>query len=622
MKSPARRRVLAGCAVAALTLTPAVSTTAAAAPTDGPKNVILLISDGGGFNQFDSTNFYRQGTGAYQVTTDADGNVVPDPANTTGAEVYMQDDWTQLAMSHYSQTTIDGGFTYVDTNAWGDFDWVNNKPTDSAAAGTAMSTGFKTTNGILGYTPDGQKLTTAGEVAQDSGRKLGLVTSVPFNHATPASFIAHNQDRNDYTGLASEMLYSGADVIMGAGHPKWTDDHTERTADYTWIDAGDYSSLIGGKTPFTYVQDKADFESLAQCTATAEDPGYAEEDTVFGLAEVAETLQERRAGGTDADVELGVTPMNDVPSLETMTQGALNVLSQDSKGFFLMVEGGAVDWAGHSNFTNHLIEEQTDFNRSVDAVNQWVEENSSWDETLVIVTADHETGYLAGVDANPDWTPMAGEAGKLPEVTWHSGNHTNALVPLFAKGAGADQLVAAADETDSVRGAYLDNTELGSVMQTLMKDAPVTGTGAINDPCVVPAAQPTTEPTDVASEQPTTEPTTEPTTGPTDDASGEATSDPTAAEGDEQPTEAAAAAAGAGSTGSGASTGAGAVTASETGSGSGAKGAAVRATSQNNGQASHRTGSLAHTGSDAALVAASAGALALAGTLLARRRRA
>lgn len=111
MKSPARRRVLAGCAVAALTLTPAVSTTAAAAPTDGPKNVILLISDGGGFNQFDSTNFYRQGTGAYQVTTDADGNVVPDPANTTGAEVYMQDDWTQLAMSHYSQTTIDGGFT-------------------------------------------------------------------------------------------------------------------------------------------------------------------------------------------------------------------------------------------------------------------------------------------------------------------------------------------------------------------------------------------------------------------------------------------------------------------------------------------------------------------------------
>lgn len=364
---------------------------------------------------------------------------------------------------------------------------MKNKPTDSAAAGTAMSTGSKTYNGILGFGAEGQRLTTSGEVAMATGRKLGLVTSVPFNHATPAAFIAHNQDRNDYTGLASEMLYSGADVLMGGGHPRYTDDHVERDADYTWIDAGDYSSLIGGKTPFTFVEERGDFEALANCEVPAG-------GKVFGLAQVAETLQERRAGGTANDVELGVTPLNDVPSLATMTEGALNTLSKDSKGFFLMVEGGAVDWAGHSNYMNHLIEEQTDFNDSFNAVSKWVEENSSWDETLVIVTADHETGYLAGVGANPKWTPMAGEANKIPTASWHSGNHTNALVPFFVKGAGAERFIAAADETDSVRGKYLDNTELGTIVKTLMNEAPVAGSAPITDRCAAQEPAPAPEP--------------------------------------------------------------------------------------------------------------------------------
>jgi alkaline phosphatase len=95
-----------------------------------------------------------------------------------------------------------------------------------------------------------------------------------------------------------------------------------------------------------------------------------------------------------------------------------------------------------------------------------VEKNSSWDETLVVVTADHETGYLAGAGAGPEagWTPMTGAAGQLPDLTWHSGGHTNALVPLFAKGAGADVLDARADQWDLVRGAYLDNTAIGETI--------------------------------------------------------------------------------------------------------------------------------------------------------------
>ncbi|MDO4244246.1 MAG: alkaline phosphatase [Actinomyces sp.] len=549
-RSPHHYALAAVCAAAALTLSPLSTVPAAGAPLPGPRNIIVLISDGAGFNQFDATNFYRTGRGAYQVVTSADGTVSLDPNNTTGVEDYMQPDWSQVAMSHHSQTTIDAGYTYRDTNAWGEFDWVTHKPTDSAAAGTAMSTGAKTSNGILGYASDGTtRLTTAGEVAMASGRKLGLVTSVPFNHATPAAFIAHNTDRNDYQGLATEMLYSGADVLMGAGHPRYTDDHTERTADYTWIDPGDYSSLIGGKTPMSFIEQRSQFEALAnagsaatqeQCRATIGSRPIA------GIAQVAETLQERRAGGTEADVEIGVTPLNDVPTLETMTRGALNRLSTDSNGMFLMVEGGAVDWAGHSNFTNHLIEEQTDFNNAVQAVVDWVETRSSWQETLVIVTADHETGYLAGVGANPQWTPMAGQADRVPEVTWHSGNHTNALVPFFVRGNGSELFLDAADEQDSVRGAYLDNTEMGTIIQQLMTDNAVSpDTGALTDPCAGIAdsgtltPEPTSEatPSEGASEAPGTPvpsagaPGTQgtpPSTGPSPDPSTAAqTSSPT-----------------------------------------------------------------------------------------------
>jgi alkaline phosphatase len=87
--------------------------------------------------------------------------------------------------------------------------------------------------------------------------------------------------------------------------------------------------------------------------------------------------------------------------------------------------------------------------------------NSSWDETLVIITADHETGYLAGPGSDPNWNPMEGQAGQLPDVSWHSPNHTNALVPLFAKGVGSDLLEGRATNWDNVRGAFLDNTDIG-----------------------------------------------------------------------------------------------------------------------------------------------------------------
>lgn len=94
----------------------------------------------------------------------------------------------------------------------------------------------------------------------------------------------------------------------------------------------------------------------------------------------------------------------------------------------------------------------------------WVETNSNWRETLLIVTADHETGYLEGPGANPVWTKMTGQAGQMPNQSWNSGDHTNQLVPVYAKGAGSKELERLAVGKDPVRGAYLDNTDLANLL--------------------------------------------------------------------------------------------------------------------------------------------------------------
>ncbi|MDR1432317.1 MAG: alkaline phosphatase [Propionibacteriaceae bacterium] len=425
---------------------------ASAAPIQEAKNIIVLISDGAGYNHFDIASLYKNGTTYNQVRVDPATNwIEPVP----GAASWVYENYpVQLGQSHYS---ANGRGSYGSDDAWGTFNWVYDGATDSAAAATALGTGVKTNNGVLGFTPSAERLTTIVEHASALGKATGLVTSVTFNHATPAGFIAHNSDRNDYHGLATEMIDSDLNVIMGAGHPLFNDDNANRAPYYQWISQADYSRVSAGQTPYTYIEKQAEFEALAHA-------GNAAPDRVFGLAQVAETLQYNRSGLANANVLPGTDPRNAVPGLDVMAKGALNVLAKDNDGFFLMVEGGAVDWAGHANQTTRVIEEQLEFNDAVAAIDEWVNANSSWDETLVIITADHETGYLTGPGADPNWTPMTGQAGQLPNVSWHSGNHTNSLVPLFAKGAGSSMLVARATNWDSVRGAYLDNTDIGKTL--------------------------------------------------------------------------------------------------------------------------------------------------------------
>jgi alkaline phosphatase len=414
------------------------------------KNIIVMISDGCGFYQLDAASLYQYGE--------------------TGTQAYEA--WpVNVAMSHYMY-----GAEYDPELAWEDFDYVRGNATDSAAAATTMSTGTKTYSGAIGKDMLREDLTHIAEVFEDQGKSTGVISSVEFSHATPAAFVAHNVSRNNYGEIAREMINSSAtDVIMGAGHPFYDNNGTLRTGspNYKYVGGEEtWNSLVAGTAgsdadgdgvadPWTLIEDLADFRSLTSGVTP---------QRVIGIPQVYQTLQYNRSGDSHADAY--AVPYNDnVPSLEEMTQGAINVLDNNGEGFFLMVEGGAVDWAGHGNASGRVIEEEIDFNRSVEAVIAWVEANSSWEETLVVVTGDHETGYLTGPGSGDGvWTPLVNNgAGNMPGMQWNSGSHTNALIPFFANGSGSELFNLLATDTDPVRGPYVDNSDLGNVMKFLVK---------------------------------------------------------------------------------------------------------------------------------------------------------
>lgn len=439
----------------------AIPATAIPAAPHGPKNVIVLIGDGMSYNQLDLTSLYENGTANWQVAVDPVAGTLEHVPGTP-AQVYESFD-VQVGITTYSYF---GG--YEPSLAWSDFAYLNLKPTDSAAAATAMAAGVKTYDAAIGVDVDGSPVELVTERASSLGKATGVVTSVPYSHATPAGYAAHEASRNSYTAITDDYLASEIDVVFGAGHPMYTDSHSPRAARYQYVSASAWANLTTGATPFAFIEDKADFEDLAIAETTPE--------RVFGVAQVASTLQQGRSGNAQATPY--EVPLNDVPDLATLTRGALNILDEDADGLFLMVEGGAIDWAGHANQAGRMIEETREFNAAVEAVVDWVETESSWRDTLVIVTGDHETGYLTGPGSNPGWTPMTGVAGQVAALQWNSGNHTNTLLPLFAQGAGAKELERLADGVDPVRGAYLDNTDVANVLLTdLWSDGPGASAG-------------------------------------------------------------------------------------------------------------------------------------------------
>ena len=412
-----------------------------------PQNVIVMISDGCGYHHVDAASYYQYGK--------------------TGMQVYEHFP-IQLAMSTYMYSG-----SYDPAAAWENFNYVENGATDSAAAATSMSTGKKTYAGAIGVDISEGPIDHIIEIFEDLGKSTGVVTSVEWSHATPAGFVAHKLSRNNYKQIAQEMIYESAvDVIMGCGHPWYDADGKLKSSANTYKYVGGHTTwneltagTAGGDAdgdgvddPWTLIQTRSEFQDLASGPTP---------DRVVGVAQVYKTLQQGRDGDGYA-APYDVAQIESVPTLEEMTRAALNVLDNDQDGFFLMVEGGAVDRAGHDNQSGRVIEEEIDFNRSVEAVVQWVKKNSNWGETLVIVTGDHETGYLTGPGfdpSDPDWNPLVNNgASMLPDMEWHSGSHTNQLVPFYAKGRGANLFKKKADESDPVRGPYLDNVEIAEVL--------------------------------------------------------------------------------------------------------------------------------------------------------------
>jgi alkaline phosphatase len=445
-----------------------VATILTAAPASAAKplatNVILLIDDGAGYNHHVAGSLCDTG--------------LPD------GEIYNGFPF-QVAMATDSMGDVAVGdcpdpVGYDPALAWATFDYVKADPTDSASAATAMATGVKTYDKAIGVDCHGLPVENAVEAYEKLGKATGVVSSVPFNHATPAAFVAHNQLRESYLAIADQMINSSAtDVIMGGGHPWYNRLATRQTTPgYTWISKLDYEALVAGTAggdadadgdadPWTLVQSRPEFQALM----TGDVPSR-----VFGLFQTRRTLQQDRLRSPVTNPPAFTYPqLTTVPTLAEMTTGALNVLDADEDGFFLMVEGGATDWAAHDNQTGLMIEEEIAFNRAVDAVMAWVDANSNWGETLVIVASDHETGYLTGpgsgeLETGPVWNPVTSDGiGIQPVLQYSSTQHTNSLVPVFAKGDAGRLLRTMVDGTDPVHGSYIDNTDIHALLMAAIR---------------------------------------------------------------------------------------------------------------------------------------------------------
>ncbi len=424
---------------------------AAPAPAEPAKNIIIMISDGMGYAHLEAASLYATGERRSQVYWAFDHIV---------------------GCTTYSLMNRDG---YDPEAAWADFRWVQRLPTDSAAAGNAISTGEKTHNGLIGMQRDGEKLRHLMADAEAAGKSTGVLSTVRISHATPAAFVAHNASRNNEEEISAQMIGDSAlDVLMGPGHPWYDNDGRqvgglepevfETTLSYKSVGGKEmWRALVEGEAvgadrdsdgdadPWTLVQDTEAILELKE----GETP-----ERVLGLVPVHSTLQQSRTGDSAA-APFEVPLTTGLPTMGDLMLAALNVLDENENGFVLMGEGGAVDWAGHDNAIGRMIEEQVDFDRAVADVVAWVEEHSSWDETLLIVTSDHECGYLVGPGSDPEWEPLTNNGkGEVPGHEWKSGNHTNMLVPLFAKGAGAERVHDYVRGEDPRLGPYIDNTDI------------------------------------------------------------------------------------------------------------------------------------------------------------------
>jgi alkaline phosphatase len=268
--------------------------------------------------------------------------------------------------------------------------------TDSGASATAMSCGQKTNYYSLGVDPQGNPLETIIETLEKDGVATGLVTTSQIVHATPAAFYAHQTDRFQYEAIAEELVKSGVDFFAGGGQ-KYFD---QRSDGINFID-----SLISMDYQVVFTP-----EGISEIKNTAL---FIAEDKPLSIPEGRGSV------------------------LKQMTQKALEQLKTSKKGFFLMVEGAQIDWAGEENDQAYLMAEMLDFDDAVGVALDFAEADGN---TLVVITGDHETAGFALTNGNLANHTITGQF-----VTWL---HTAAMVPVFAFGPGSEAFAGVYENTD------------------------------------------------------------------------------------------------------------------------------------------------------------------------------
>lgn len=283
----------------------------------------------------------------------------------------------------------------------------NKYVTDSAAGATAIASGVKTYNGAIGVNADSVSVPTILEMAEAKGLSTGLIATSSITHATPAAFIAHQKSRDSYESIAQDFLNTDVDVVIGGG---WSH----------FADRMDGHSLLP-------ILQKRGYTTIADAKQLTMNNGQK----LFALL---------------SEGHLPVaSDRNDF--LSHATQAALNRLSQNEKGFFLMIEGSQIDWGAHKNDTGRIIEEMLDFDRAIGTALEFAVKQG---QTLIICTADHETGGMALESGNASTGQIVAD--------YTTTGHTGVMVPVFSIGPGAVDFI----------GIY-ENTSLFDKMKALLK---------------------------------------------------------------------------------------------------------------------------------------------------------
>ena len=322
---------------------------------------------------------------------------------------------------------------------------ANNYVTDSPAGGTALATGTRTCNGFLGVGPDSLQLTSILKKAQKMGKKTGIVVNTTLTEATPGAFYAGVTSRKESYKIAEQFTESGVDVAIGAGLSAFINRPDSVDMTEVLIEKG-YDVYLDWRHVLNTQSDK--FVGILEMSDVHR--RNKQRNTTASAAEGQEVCLAARLAAEEENVD---TTRFSEPTeyLHKACTKALSVLEKNApKGFFLMVESAIIDGYGHNNDSEGMIEEMQEFDKTLKALVAYVKEHPN---TLLVVTADHETG-----GTNVAYQSHAVNEPEGLHLSFSTKGHSGTVVPIFAYGAGAEKFAG-----------IFKNKEIPGVIEGLMK---------------------------------------------------------------------------------------------------------------------------------------------------------